>query len=158
MNLVLDESDFPKNGYNAKKIKNIIESLPRDTLIQIDEDDLYCMCIHMLSSMRSHKLKLFIQKDWSNSFVNIIIFLPRERLTPEVYNEISCYLTSKFDSEIIADDITVVAQDFSHLFTTLAVKDAAKLEFNHEEMEKDLIQITTNWSEGLLHKLCEELG
>ena len=84
--------------------------------------------------------------------------MSRERLTPEVYNEISCYLTNKFDSEIIAEDITVVAQDFSHLFTTLAVKDAAKLEFNHEEMEKDLIQITTNWSDGLLHNLCEELG
>lgn len=158
MNHVLDESGFPMNGYNAKKIKNIIESLPRDILIQIDEDDLYCMCIHMLSSMRSHKLKLFVQKDWSNSFVNIIVFLPRERLTPEVYNEISCYLTDKFDSEIIADDITVVAQNFSHLFATLAVKDSSKLEFDHDEMEKDLIQITTNWSDGLLHKLCEELG
>ncbi|MEM6338351.1 MAG: glutamate dehydrogenase, partial [Pseudomonadota bacterium] len=157
MNHVLDESGFPMNGYNAKKIKNIIESLPRDILIQIDEDDLYCMCIHMLSSMRSHRLKLFVQKDWSNSFVNIIVFLPRERLTPEVYNEISCYLTDKFDSEIIADDITVVAQNFSHLFATLAVKDSLKLEFDHDEMERDLIQITTNWSDGLLHKLCEEL-
>lgn len=158
MNHVLDESGFPMNGYNAKKIKNIIESLPRDTLIQIDEDDLYCMCIHMLSSMRSHKLKLFVQKDWSNSFVNIIVFLPRERLTPEVYNEISCYLTDKFESEIIADDITVVAQNFSHLFTTLAVDDPTKLEFDHDEMERDLVKITTNWSDGLLHKLCEELG
>ena len=158
MNHVLDESGFPMNGYNAKKIKNIIESLPRDILIQIDEDDLYCMCIHMLSSMRSHKLKLFVQKDWSHSFIKIIVFLPRERLTPEVYNEISCYLTDKFDSEIIADDITVVAQNFSHLFATLAVKDSSKLEFDHDEMEKDLVQITTNWSDGLLHKLCEELG
>ena len=158
MNHVLDESGFPINGYNAKKIKNIIESLPRDILIQIDEDDLYCMCIHMLSSMRSHKLKLFFQKDWSNSFVNIIVFLPRERLTPEVYNEISHYLTDKFDSEIIADDITVVAQNFAHLFATLAIKDASKLEIDHDEMAQDLVQITTNWSDGLLHKLCEELG
>lgn len=158
MNYVLDESGFPINGYNAKKIKNIIESLPRDILIQIDEDDLYCMCIHMLSSMRSHKLKLFFQRDWSNSFVNIIVFLPRERLTPEVYNEISHYLIDKFDSEIIADNITVVAQNFSHLFATLVIKDISKLEIDYDEMEQDLVRITTNWSEGLLHKLCEELG
>ncbi|MDA9163790.1 NAD-glutamate dehydrogenase, partial [Rickettsiaceae bacterium] len=158
MNYVLDESGFPPNGYNAKKIKNIIESLPRDTLIQIDEEDLHCMCIHMLSSMRSHKLKLFVQQDWSSSFINIIIFLPRERLTPEVYNDISCYLSHKFDSEIIADDITVVAQDFAHMFATLAIKDTAKLDFCHDDMQQDLIGLTTNWSEGLLHKLCEELG
>lgn len=158
MSYVLDESDFPVNGYNAKKIKNIIESLPRDTLIQIDEEDLYCMCIHMLSSMRSHKLKLFVQQDWSGSFINVIVFLPRERLTPEVYNEICYYLAQKFDSEIISDNITVVAQDFSHLFATLPIHDRSRLDFSHDEMEADLIKITTNWSEGLLHKLCEELG
>ena len=158
MNYVLDESEFPLSGYNAKKIKNIIESLPRDILIQIDEEDLYCMCIHMLSSMHSRKLKLFVQQDWSNSFVNVIIFLPRERLTPEVYNNISCYLSNKFGSEIIADNITVVAQDFSHLFTTIAIDDVSKLDFSQNEMKADLVKITTNWSEGLLHKLCEELG
>jgi len=109
------------DGYNTKKIKNIIESLPRDILIQVDEKDLYCMCIHMLSSMRSHKLKLFIQQDWSNSFVNFIVFMPREKLTPEAYNEISCYLSDKFGCEIISDNITVVAQDFAHLFATIAI-------------------------------------
>ncbi|MDC0864578.1 NAD-glutamate dehydrogenase [Rickettsiaceae bacterium] len=158
MNYVLDQSGFSPSGYNAKKIKNIIESLPRDVLIQIDEEDLYCICIHMLSSMRSRKLKLFIQQEWSNSFINVIIFLPRERLTPEVYNKISCYLVEKFNSDVIADNITVVAQNFSHLFVTLAIKDPSKLEFSHDEIESDLVDLTTSWSEGLLNKLCEELG
>lgn len=158
MNYVLNKSGFDLIGYNAKKIKNIIESLPRDLLIQIDEEDLYCMCIHMLSSMRSHKLKLFVQKDWSNSFVNIMIFLPREKLTPDVHNDINSYLINKFGYKIIYDNITVVAQDFTHFFATIAIDDPAKLDFSHEDMEKNLVAITTNWSEELLHKLCEELG
>lgn len=158
LNYVLDESGFPLNGYNAKKIKNIVESLPREILIQIDEDDLYCMTLHMLSSMRSHKLKLFVQQDWSGAFINVIIFLPRERLTPKAYNAISNYLSEKFNSEIIADNITVVAQDFSHLFAMLAIKDAAVLNFSSAEIEKDLITITTNWSDALHHELAEKYG
>lgn len=158
MNYVLDESGFPLNSYNSKKLKNIIESLPRDTLIQIDETDLYCMCLHMLSSMRSKKLKLFIQQDWAGSFINIIIFMPRNRLTPDVYNTISNYLSEKFDSEIITDNITVLAQDFSHLFATIPVKDKRKLNFIPQELEEDLIKITTNWSDSLLDKLCEKYG
>ena len=158
MNYVLDESGFPLNSYNAKKLKNIIESLPRETLIQIDETDLYCMCLHMLSSMRSRKLKLFIQQDWSGSFINVIIFMPRERLTPDVYNSIITYFSEKFESEIITDNITVVAQDFAHLFTTIPIKDKNKLNCSSEEIEEDLVKITTNWSEELLQKLCEEYG
>lgn len=158
MNYVLDESGFPLNGYNYKKLKNIIESLPRETLIQIDETDLYCMCLHMLSSMRSRKLKLFIQQDWSNSFVNIIIFMPRERLTPDAYNSVITYLSEKFKSEIITDNITVVAQDFAHLFATIAINDIKTLDLSSEDIENDLIKITTNWSEDLLQKLYTEYG
>ena len=158
MNYVLDESGFPLNSYNAKKLKNIIESLPRDTLIQIDETDLYCMCLHMLSSMRSKKLKLFIQQDWSGSFINVIIFMPRERLTPDVYNTISKYLSEKFGSEIIADNITVLAQDFSHLFATIPIKDKEMLNFSSKDIEDDLVKITTNWSDSLLEKFYEEYG
>lgn len=158
MNYVLDQTDFPVNGYNAKKIKNIIESLPRDVLIQIDENDLYCTCLHMLSSMRSHKLKLFVQRDWSGTFVNVIVFSTREKLTPEVHNEVCHYLSDKFNGVIISDSITVVAQDFVHLFVTMQVNDKGKSEPAHDEIERELSRITTNWSEGLLNKLCDELG
>lgn len=158
MNYVLDMSGFPYNSYNAKKLKNIIESLPRDTLIQIDETDLYCMCMHMLSGMRSKKLKLFIQQDWSGSFVNVIIFMPRDRLTPDAYNTISTYLSQRFDSEIIADNITVLAQDFAHLFTTLKIKNKEVLQTSFEDVEKDLIKITSNWSEELLEQLNRKYG
>ena len=50
-------------------------------------------------------------------------------------------LLEKFDSEIIADNITVVAQNFSHLFVTLAIKDPSKLELPHDEIELELINI-----------------
>jgi len=108
--------------------------------------------------MRSKKLKLFIQQDWSCFFFIVIIFMPRARLTPEVYNNISKYLSEKFESEIITDNITVLAQDFSHLFATIPIKDKEKLKFSSEKLEEDLIIITTNWSDSLLGKLCEEYG
>lgn len=158
MNYVLDESGFPLNSYNYKKLKNIIESLPRETLIQIDENDLYCMCFHMLSSMRSKKLKLFIQQDYSGSFINVIIFMPRERLTPDTHNSINKYLSEKFASEIIADNITVLAQDFAHLFATIPIRDKTTLNFSSKELEDDLIKIASNWSDNLLEKLWAEYG
>ena len=57
-----------------------MESFTEKALIQIDQSDLYCMCLHMLSSMMSKKLKLFIQYDWSSSFLNIIIFFCHENV------------------------------------------------------------------------------
>lgn len=158
MNYVLDKSGFSVSGYNAKKIKNIIESLPRDILIQISQEDLYCMCLHMLSSMSSRKLKLFIQQNWSCSFINVIIFLPRENLTPESHQDINNYLSDLFGSDVIEDNVTVVAQDFAHLFTTIAIKNDFKTEISSDQIEQDLTKITTSWSEGLFNQLSEEFG
>ncbi|MCP5369354.1 MAG: NAD-glutamate dehydrogenase [Rickettsiaceae bacterium] len=158
MHYVLETCNFPPNGYNVKKIKNIIESLPRDILIQVDERDLYCMCMHMLSAILSHKLKLFVQQDWSKSFIDLVIFMPREKLTPEIHHNINNYLSEKFNCEIISDNVTVVSQDFIHLFVTISIQDQNDLNFSHEAMQNDLVKITTNWSDALTEKLCSVYG
>ena len=102
----MDSSGFPLGGYNSKKLKIIKESLPREALVQIDGTDLYCMCLHMLSSMISRKLKLFIQQDWSGAFINVLIFLPKARLTLEIHNNINIYLDAKLNGMILLDYVT----------------------------------------------------
>jgi glutamate dehydrogenase len=151
---VLNKSNFRASGHNATKLQVIIESLPKEALIQIDETDLYCMSIHMLSSIMSRKLKLFIQQDWSSSFVNLLIFLPRDRLTPEIHNEIHSYLLTKFNSKILSDHITEVAQNFSYLFVTMEVSNKNDICFLTEEIEADLDKLSTNWSDSFYQALC----
>ncbi|AFB21451.1 NAD-glutamate dehydrogenase [Rickettsia canadensis] len=157
-NFVIEKAGFALSGYNADKLKILMESLPREALIQIDQGDLYCMCLHMLSSMMSKKLKLFIQYDWSSSFLNIIIFLPRERLTAEIHNMIDCYLAEKFGSKILSNYITEVAGNFSYLFVTLEAQGEHKINFEAEIIQQDLDRISTRWSEDFYFKLSKKFG
>lgn len=153
---VLDKANFSANGYNSKKLSIIIESLPRAALIQIAEGDLYCMSIHMLSSMMSKKLKVFIQQDWSKSFVNVLIFLPRERLTPAVHNSINKYLAQEFGGKQLSDCITEVAQNFSYLFTSFEIKGAVNLSLT--KIEQDLDKLSILWIESFCDKYLEKFG
>ncbi|ABV75362.1 NAD-specific glutamate dehydrogenase [Rickettsia akari str. Hartford] len=157
-NFVIEKAGFALSSYNADKLRILMESLPREALIQIDQGDLYCMCLHMLSSMMSKKLKLFIQYDWSSSFLNIIIFLPRERLTAEIHNMIDCYLAEKFGSKILSNYITEVAGNFSYLFVTLEAQGEHKINFEAEIIQQDLDRISTRWSEDLYFKLSKKFG
>lgn len=157
-NFVIEKAGFALSGYNADKLKILMESLPREALIQIDQGDLYCMCLHMLSSLMSKKLKLFIQYDWSSSFLNIIIFLPKERLTSEIHNIIDCYLAEKFGSKILSNYITEVANNFSYLFVTLEAQDKHKINFEAEQIQQDLDRISRNWSEDFYLQLSKKFG
>ncbi len=158
LKFVLDKAAFPTDGYNTKKLRSIVQTLPREALIQIDEGDLYCMCLHVLSGMMSRKLKLFIQQDWSGSFINIIIFLSRDRLTPEVHSAINCYLSDTLNGIILSDYMAEVAENFSYLFVTLEVQNKNSLDFEIETIEQELDKLSTRWSEDFYHKLCKNFG
>lgn len=155
---VLDHSAFSPGGYSYKKLKVTIESLSRDALVQTDKEDLLYMGFHMLSAIVSKKLKLFVQQDWSGSFINILIFLPKTRLTPEMHEIINQYLAETFGGEILSDYVTEIAQSFSNLFITLARKEKSKIEAPLEQIEKHLDLLTTSWNESFYKELCKTLG
>jgi len=156
LQFVLEKAGFSPNGYNSKKLKSIIESLPREAVIQIEEGDLFCMCLQMLSSMLSKKLKVFIQHDWSETFINVLIFLPRLRLTPSVHSAINKYLSQKFGGQILSDYVTEVAQDFSHLSISIEIKE--KQNFITDDIEEDLDKISTLWNESFFKQYAQVVG
>ncbi|WP_375359166.1 NAD-glutamate dehydrogenase [Candidatus Tisiphia endosymbiont of Neophilaenus lineatus] len=158
LKFVLDKAAFPVGGYNTKKLKNIIQSLPKEALIQIDEGDLYCMCLHVFSGITSKKLKLFIQQDWSGSFINVIIFLPRDRLTLEVHSSINYYLSNILSGLILLDYTAEVVENFSYLFITLELQGKKNIDFDVELIEQELDKLSTRWSEDFYQKLCKEFG
>ncbi|BFD45696.1 MAG: NAD-glutamate dehydrogenase [Rickettsia endosymbiont of Sergentomyia squamirostris] len=158
LKFVVDKAAFPVGGYNTKKLKNIIQSLPKEALIQIDEGDLYCMCLHVFSGITSKKLKLFIQQDWSGSFINVIIFLPRDRLTLEVHSSINYYLSNILSGLILLDYTAEVVENFSYLFITLELQGKKNIDFDVELIEQELDKLSTRWNEDFYQKLCKEFG
>ena len=158
LQFIIAQAGFSDNRYNANRLKSIIQSFPREVLIRIDQGDLYCMCLYGLSSMTSRKLKLFIQQDWLSSFVNLIIFLPRDRLIPEVHSAINAYLSDRFAGTILSDYIVEVVENLSYLFVTIEVKDKQNVNIDIETIEHELDQISIRWSESFHYKLCQQFG
>mgnify|MGYP000120536901 CR=1 FL=1 len=157
LNYVLERSGFKEGSYNYRKLLAIGESFPRDALFQIDEEDLYCVCLHILSAIIARTLKMFIQKDSSGEYLNVLVFMPIERLTPETHVAIVKYLTSKFETKVITDEITDVSNSFCYLYVTLEIENSLP-EFSLTEIEQDLDSISRNWDSALLEVLEETLS
>lgn len=152
-NHVVEEADFSPNGYFAKKLKNIVESLPREILIQIAEKDLYCMSMHILSSMATAKMKLFMIEEWSKSLINVLIFLPRKRLTTEAHKQVKKYLISKFNCNIITDSVKIIGDDFALIYITLSLPKNNDIDIDLQNIREEINKMTIDWSESLIDKL-----
>ena len=110
MNLVSERSSFSWESYNGKRFRAILESLPREELMEVGIEDLHSTCTHILSALVADRLKLFLRQEDSGQFINAMIFLDRERLTPETQEQIEQYLQRKLDAKIL--DISSILNFF----------------------------------------------
>jgi glutamate dehydrogenase len=80
---VLTLAAFPPDSHDAKGLIDILESLPRDLLVQIDADDLFEIAIGILGLGERQRVRLFVTRDQLDRFVACTLCLPRDRFNTE---------------------------------------------------------------------------
>ncbi len=76
---VMARAAFPPHSHDAKGMIDILESLPRDLLVQISADDLFEMAIGILGLGERQRVRLFVLRDQLDRFVACTLCLPRDR-------------------------------------------------------------------------------
>jgi glutamate dehydrogenase len=80
---VMDKAGFPEDSHDAKGLVDILESLPRDLLVQIEAEDLFEVAIGILGLGERQRVRLFVVPDRLDRFVSCTLCLPRDRFNTE---------------------------------------------------------------------------
>ncbi|MGI8712846.1 MAG: NAD-glutamate dehydrogenase [Solirubrobacteraceae bacterium] len=80
---VMAHAGFPDDSHDAKGLFDILESLPRDLLVQIDPGDLFEISIGILGLGERQRVRLFVCPDRLDRFVACTLCLPRDRFNTE---------------------------------------------------------------------------
>ena len=75
---VIEASGAAKGSHNQKALANIMESWPRDELIQTNAEILTPMMLGALKLVGRPRVRLFVRPDRFMRFVSAIVFVPRE--------------------------------------------------------------------------------
>ena len=76
---VIDRAAFPLGGHAGKALLHIIETYPRDELLQTPEGELFDIAMGILHLEDRPRLRLFVRRDPFARFVSCIVFVPRDR-------------------------------------------------------------------------------
>jgi len=77
--LALEAANVLPGGHSEKRLRNIIETYPRDELFQMGEDELLTQALGILHLYDRPRLKLFSRKDPFDRFFSVLLFVPRDR-------------------------------------------------------------------------------
>ncbi|WP_425997040.1 NAD-glutamate dehydrogenase [Caulobacter sp. DWR1-3-2b1] len=99
---VLDSAGKDPDSHNGKRLRNILETWPRDELFQTEEDQLLNMALGVLHLYDRPRVKLFTRRDPFDRFISALLFVPRERYDSGVRERAGKLLADAFGGWISA--------------------------------------------------------
>jgi len=99
---VLKEAGKDPEGHSGKRLRNILETWPRDELFQISEDELLSMAMGVLHLYDRPRVRLFARNDPFDRFISVLMFVPRERYDSGVRERAGKILADAYEGRVSA--------------------------------------------------------
>jgi len=166
--VTLKASGFKGNSHNGKALMTILETYPRDELLQISDDELFETAMAIVELQKRPRVRLFARTDSFGRFISCIIFVPREGFTPRTRERIQATLEKELGGTV-SDLHTQLTTDSPLVRLHIIIKRAVGQEgsekvpgkpkkFNADAIEAKLTEVVTSWLDGLLGGLVKRLG
>src|SRR4051812_14547506 len=81
---VITRSGVPADSHTGKALLDILETYPRDELLQVGTDELLPVAMAVLHLQERRQTRLFLRRDPAGRFWSALVYLPRDRYTTEV--------------------------------------------------------------------------
>jgi glutamate dehydrogenase len=155
---VLARSGAVAGSHNRRALVHIIESLPRDELFQIEEDQLLPMALGIRDLEERPRLGLFIRREPLGRFFSCFIYVPRERYVTELRQRFATILTEALDAKIETYHVALDEQALARVTFYLRRAPRPEAAFDVAAIERGLAEAARDWSDGLLDALSAARG
>src|SRR6267142_169844 len=146
-------------GYSGKALASILESYPRDELLQIGAEDLYSHARAILQLGDRQRLRLLVRQDPYARFVSCLIFVPRERYNTELRQRFQRILTEAFNGASSEFDVDLSAATLGRILMRIRTRPgemAAQPDL--KALERRLVEAMRRWEDDLHAALVERHG
>ena len=155
---VLDRAGFPRASHDAKALLDILESYPRDSLFQMQGDELFEVAMGILGLGERQRLRLFVWRDPLERFVECQVCIPRDRFNTENRERVGRILCDAFGGTQLDWTLQLSESLLARVHYIIRRGEGPPAEFDVSEMEARLVTATRAWTDDLRAALIEEYG
>ncbi|HUO71520.1 MAG TPA: NAD-glutamate dehydrogenase [Solirubrobacteraceae bacterium] len=155
---ILSRAGFPPDSHDAKALFEILESYPRDSLFQVDLDELFEVAIGILSLGERQRVRLFVTRDMLDRFVECLVCIPRDRFNTENRERVARILVEQFGGTHVDWTIQLSESLLARVHYIVHCPDGVPDEFDVAALESQLVRATRAWSDDLRAALGDEQG
>ena len=144
---VLARAGVASGGHSEKRLRNILETWPRDELFQTSEDELQALALGVMHLFDRPRVRVFARRDPFDRFVSVLMFVPRDRYDSGVRERAGRILAEAFNGRVSAWYPSFSDAPLARVHYILGVEPGAHPEPDLAAVEADIAETTRTWAD-----------
>ncbi|HLH45679.1 MAG TPA: hypothetical protein VKV25_00890, partial [Acidimicrobiales bacterium] len=155
---VIERSGFLPGSYSAKLLKDVLETYPRDELIQATAEELFATAVAVAGIQERQQVRLFCRTDLFGRFVSCLVYLPRDRFNRVTRNRVGELLRSVLGGTGV--DVTAYLSEsvLVRLHYVVQVDPDRPVDIDVPELQDQVAAATRSWDDELRAALIARHG
>lgn len=146
---VMTHSEFAVGTHAYKALLNILETYPRDELIQANVDELLDVSMGVLQMQERDMTRLFIRQDTFGRFVTAMVYVPRERYNTQLRKDTQALLARALGATEPVEFTTYFSESVLARTHYLVRINDSQVEYNVKDIERNLVEAARTWEDKL---------
>lgn len=152
-----------KSGLNARShagrnLMNILETLPRDDLLQGTEEELLSISLGIFYMQERRKIRLFWRMDLYHRFISCLVFVPKDIFNTDLRNEMQKVLVKNFHATSITFATFFSESVMARIHFMVRIDPEKPVDFDFKAIESQLIEVGRSWQDDLYELLLAAKG
>lgn len=146
---ISDASGFDRGSHAYKALLNIMETYPRDEILQTTDDELLKIVVGIFQMQERGISRLFVRKDIFGRFYSCMVFVPRERYNTQLRKDTQSLLKKSLGSEKEVEFTTYFSESVYARTHYIVRVDNNNVEVDVKEIENNIIELSKSWEDRL---------
>jgi glutamate dehydrogenase len=154
---VIARTKLRENSHAHKAFLLVLETLPRDELIQSSEDELFNTAMGVLGLHENEPLRLFMRRDRYGRYYACMVYMPRDRYSRDLRERIGSVLQEQLRGLEVEVQTQFVRGAFACVYYIVRTRPGTELQLETQSIEQALISVARTWTERLREVLEESI-
>ncbi|WP_448626329.1 NAD-glutamate dehydrogenase [Geodermatophilus sp. URMC 64] len=155
---VIARSGVPADSHTGKALLDVLETYPRDELMQVGTDELLPVAMAVLYLQERRQLRLFLRLDPARRFWSALVYLPRDRYTTEVRTRMQQVLLERLGGTAIEYTAWSTESVLTRLHFVVRVPQGRRgtprpPDVDVEALQAELAAVARSWTDELAEAL-----
>ncbi|PJD91394.1 MAG: NAD-glutamate dehydrogenase [Legionella sp.] len=155
---IIQKSLLNPRSHAGRILLNILETLPRDDLIQGTEEELLNISMGVFYMQERRRIRMFARVDVYHRFISCLVYVPKDIFNTDLRHEMQKILVDSFDATDISFSTYFSESVMARINFIVRIDPKKSLDVDFKDIESKLVEVGRSWLDDLYQLLEATYG